>query len=477
MFSRLLKNLARRLGRPVSILLAWALLAASLASCALVPLLEEPTSSMSSPGELRPDASPLPENAECRSVADYLVFWGFPSFDENKLLAIEKAYERYFYRSLPDVYTHASDLYDSFRFFASNGMDTSDPEFVTGAVILLYQRTAGDKYAVYMNKEETSSYKAEMDANFVGIGVHLSYNFEENRCVVVSTMEGSSAREAGILPGDLLVAVGDLSIEKNAYNALVQEISGEVGTTVTVTFERNGEATEYTLVRRALSPVSVRCRRLVADPSVAIIEINQFTHKTAEEFIAIMDTLAADDISGIVFDVRDNPGGDVSSLATILDYLIPDGGAIAHFRHREGSEFEDQNFTIFAEDGHSVDLPLAVMCNQNTASAGELFTAALQDYGMATVVGKTTYGKATAQTSLEFTDGTMFTVSIYTCDPPKRPCYEGIGITPDIDVSLSPEAAKIPSQLRDDGDDAQLQAAVSALSSLNPLSAERTSHE
>ena len=194
------------------------------------------------------------------------------------------------------------------------------------------------------------------------------------------------------------------------------------------------------------------------------MKIEQFDSKTAEQFRKAIDDLIAKNVEGFIFDVRGNPGGELNSIVNVLDYLLPDGEPIAYFRYDQN--LGKQDVVYKAKDGHEVNLPMTVLCDQYTASAGELFTSALRDYGVATVIGVRTYGKGTAQSLFDLRDGTAFTMSTARYDPPKAANYEGVGVAPHITVVLDEKAASINAFLRDDAIDNQLQEAIKEINRL-----------
>ena len=424
---------------------------------------------------LLPDNAALPKNDDCEYVSDYLAFWGMPSYRPSKVIAIEKYYERYFIGTLPDVYAIAAKVYTEYRtLYASNeSFDSKNPDNVTGAIISAYQRAAGDRYAVYMTPAAFNAFSTNYEADYVGIGVYIEYNAKEGHPVVLTSFEGSPAAEAGIRTGDIIKAINGIGITTENRDEALAALKGKVGESVTVTVERAGEAQTHTLIFRQIDAMSVSWRLLEQDSSIAYVKIEEFNKKTPAQFKTAIDRALQAGATSFIFDVRDNPGGESESVKQVLDYLVEDGQAIFHVRYKEGSELEAQNTSYYANDSHSLSLTMTVLCNRNTASAGELFAVALQDYGMATVVGETTYGKGTIQNIILLADGSAFTISTGRFDSPLGNNGEGVGVIPNIEVTLPSEVAEVNAFLRPDRDDTQLQAAVDAIyhfdASLPPL--------
>lgn len=400
------------------------------------------------------------------SLNEELARVGIAGYDANKLGLIALYYmSLYIGGSLPDNRQTATSIRALFdEYFA--GVDQNDTEAMTTAVILCYQQAVGDRYATYFDKESYGEQMSDQNAEFVGIGVYVSYDMRENRVQVLSVFKDAPAFEAGILPGDYLVSVDGVGIEEIGYTELVNRIRGKEDSYVTVGVLRDGEALSFTMQRKKVESVSVSYRQLAQDQSIGYVKIEQFDAKTAEQFKKAIDDLLSCGVKGLIFDLRGNPGGEVTAIKEVLDYLLPDGKIIVRFRYDEGYTDGTAEEIYIAEDGHEVTLPMTVLCDSYTASAGELFTSALRDHEMATVIGVTTYGKGTAQALIELRDGTAFTISTARYDPPSGENYEGVGITPHIVVELDEEAAKINAFLRDDAIDNQLQAAVAEIDRL-----------
>ena len=347
-------------------------------------------------------------------------------------------------------------------------VDKTDREAMTTAVIVSYQQAVGDRYATYFDEESYREQQTDQNAEFVGIGVYVSYNLQENSVQVLAVYEGTPAANAGIMPGDFIVSVDGVGLGEIGYYELVNRIRGEADTWVEVGVMRGEEELTFTMQRKLVEGISVTYRQLDQDQTIGYVKIEQFDSKTAEQFKTAIDTLIEKGVEGFIFDVRGNPGGEVTSIVNVLDYLLPDGNPIAFFRYDQNLGMKDAVYN--ADDGHEVTLPMTVLCDEYTASAGELFTAALRDYEAATVIGVRTYGKGTAQNLIELRDGTAFTISIARYDPPSGENYEGVGIAPHIEVTLDEEAASVNAFLRDDAIDNQLQTAVDEIDRLRDLS-------
>ena len=210
-------------------------------------------------------------------------------------------------------------------------------------------------------------------------------------------------------------------------------IAGEVGTEVSLTVKRGDDVLTIVATRRELSDVTVLYE--LDENKIGYILVSQFKENTPEQFYEAIDYMTENGAVGIVFDMRNNPGGLLDAVVAMIDYIAPDGNRIASYQIGTDSK------TVFtAEDGHSVNLPIAVLCNGNTASAGELFTAAMRDYGKSgvlntVIVGETTYKKGIMQSSFSLFDGSAIKLTIAFYNPPSDVNYDGFGVEPDVRIT------------------------------------------
>jgi len=338
-----------------------------------------------------------------------------------------------------------------------------DDEALKEAVIRGYLNAIGDKYALYMNSTEYEAYTAEQSGSTVGIGINVIFDADTNVIEVISVQPDSPAEEAEIMSGDYIVAVDGERLADLGYYATVDKIRGEEGTTVNLTIERDGKELSVSCVRRSIKTVSVTAHVFDSDASVGVIRITEFNGTTPEQFKTAIIDLQGKGCKKFVFDLRNNPGGELNSIIEVLDYLLPEG-PLAHIYYQSGN---DSHYT---SKESCLDAPVAVLTNGQTASAAELFTAALRDYTDqgsydATIVGLNTFGKGTLQRFFLLKDGSAFKISVGRYDPPYAENYDGVGIAPDIEVALSEEAASINFNKLTDQNDNQLIAAVEALAS------------
>lgn len=249
--------------------------------------------------------------------------------------------------------------------------------------------------------------------------------------------------------GDVIVKVGGLEVTADTYNTAVNDVAGEAGTELTVTILRNGETFERTLTRRLVRSEAVFLE--MQDNHTALIRIYEFTGNAADDFIAAMEEAQKAGATGYVFDVRNNPGGDLGVIVRILDYLLPEGPIVRII------DASGEVVHTYTSDESEIQAPMVVLINENTASAAELFTSALLDYDKCVTVGQTTYGKGVMQNIITLPDGSGIRLTTHYYNPPYSDNYNGVGIPADYELEMASSAIADPAL------DTQLQKALSLL--------------
>lgn len=371
-------------------------------------------------------------------------------------LTFEKKYDAYLadkdlFYSLFEV----SDIYHSYY------LHEMDPELLSRYMIYGFLTGAGDKYANYLTAEELSAYQNNMNGNHVGIGVITSKY--ESYVQVVTVMPSSPAASAGVQIGDLIVGVDDITVAKNGYAAVEAALNTPVaeGQTRSYTFLRNGSTYTESITHAAFKSTTVFARTISAN--TGIVRITEFDNTTTADFKKALDGFVANGITDVVFDMRKNPGGTLTAVTECLDLLLPEG-KITTITDRAGTVVE-----TISSDAEKYNFQIAVLVNDLTASAGELFSCALQDYAKeglvdAKLFGSTTYGKGTMQQVILLDNGGAISISTHFYNPPLSQNYEGIGVIPDHIVALDDALKNKHVYTLTDAEDNQLQAALSHLS-------------
>lgn len=378
-------------------------------------------------------------------------------------VALMKRYDE----KLADAYGNLeryNKLLEVDELFRSLYVEDVDEDTLMNGILQGYVYGTGDKYAAYYPAEEFQLYMESLAGDMQGIGVHVIYNGDYGAIEIISVMPDSPALEAGVQAGDLVVSVGlgeeAESVSALGYYGALAKLQGEAGTMAEFTVARgknHSEFVDFSIERGYIVEQTVMSHKYALDDSIGVVKITNFNAVTPNQFADAVNTLLKDGCDKFVVDVRYNPGGELNSICSILDALLPEGPVIRTI-DKAGNEQ-----TIYESDKSEFNVPMAVLVNGSTASAAELFCSALKDYGKATVVGTQTYGKGCMQTVQQLSDGSGLSVTYRYYCPPFSDNYDGIGVTPDIVVELDESLAGKNIYKITDEEDNQLRAAVEAL--------------
>lgn len=294
---------------------------------------------------------------------------------------------------------------------------------------MLYNTT--DKYTYYIPKEAYTEFKESTAGEYVGIGVVVGINEDQN-VVINHILDGSPCKEAGIVSGDILTKVEGTEVSYENYEDIVDIIKGKEGTDVHLTLYRPGQALTYerTIRRTHIDTPTVSSKML--DDKIGYIRISNFDGVTYDQFKTALEKLKGEGMEKLIMDVRDNPGGLLYSVTAVLDEFLEEG-VITYTEDKYGKK----EYEYSKGDGYKV--PMAILTNGSSASAAELFSAAMRDRSGAMLVGENTYGKGVMQTTFPFKDGSaikMTTAKYYT---PNGVCIDGVGLKPDFEVKAYPD--------------------------------------
>lgn len=311
-----------------------------------------------------------------------------------------------------------------------------DPDAITDAMIKGYMVGAGEVFGGYLTAEEYAEYMTEREGSLVGIGITVVYNSDEGLVQIVAVNDGSPAKEAGILPGDKILSVDGKDAKELGYEGVVNTISGEEGTDVTLTVLRTSDKEEkkvdFTVKRAKVESQSVYYH-MASDGITGVIRITGFAAKTPEQFKNAVEALKAKGMTRVVFDLRGNPGGELDSVASVLDYILPEGDIIIAI-DREGNKT-----TLKKSVAGELDMPMATLVDGGSASASELFSGCFRDYEKGPLIGSKTYGKGSMQQFIAMPDGSAVKITYRKFTSPSGFVHDGVGFTPDIEASLPEE--------------------------------------
>ena len=342
------------------------------------------------------------------------------------------------------------------KYFVGDADKTAMADAAASAMVT----ATGDRWSYYISADSYASYMEQMNNAYVGVGITIAAAEDGSGLTVMEVTAGGPAEEAGVQVGDVMVSVDSTSIADMTTAEVRDLVRGEEGTSLTLTVQRGGETFDVTVTRATIEVVFVRVELL--DLNFCYLKIYNFDSGCAEKSIAAIESLREQGATSLLFDVRFNPGGHKDELVELLDYLLPEGPL---FRSVDYKGNEDIDYS----DASCVELPMAVLVNGDSYSAAEFFAAALQEYGVGTVVGTQTVGKANYQQTFVLSDGSAVAVSTGHYQTPHGVTLAGVGITPDIPVEVDDDTyLKIYSNALEKSEDAQLQAAIAALTQGNP---------
>lgn len=304
--------------------------------------------------------------------------------------------------------------------------DDIDKEDLIDGIYSGYAGALGDPYTEYYDEEETEALYESTSGEFSGIGATMSQSLDSGEITISNVYEDSPADKAGMKSGDIIYKVDGRSVSGQDLETVVSWIKGERGTDVVIHVLRNGEELELTATRDIIEVQTVSHE--MKDGQIGYILISEFDSVTYDQFVAALDDLESQGMQGLVIDLRGNPGGNLTTVTDMLKLLLPEG-TIVSTKDKYGNTEE-----ITCDGKHEFTKPLAVLVNQYSASAAEIFSGAIQDYDTGTIVGMTTYGKGVVQQLMDLGDGTCLKVTIAEYYTPSGRSINGTGVTPDVEV-------------------------------------------
>lgn len=318
-----------------------------------------------------------------------------------------------------------------------------------------FLEAVGDPYTQYLDARALAAFHERTDGVFVGIGVMISVEPDCPYVTIASTFRGAPAAEAGILPGDKIVAVNGVSVGGAMREEVVGKITGEAGTSVVVTIFRpyENERFDVEIIRARVEVPTVFHEMHFTDRGlIGYIRLEGFDRLTAGQFESALAELYNDGMKGLILDIRNNPGGLLCSVNEITDRLIPEG--IITFTVDASGNREN-----FYSGSDHLGLPLVLLVNGRSASASEVLSGAVRDTGTGTLMGTQTFGKGVVQNLLYLTDGTAIKLTVQKYHTPNGECIHGVGITPHVIVEMSDDLSRRIGNLTLE-EDIQLQAAI-----------------
>lgn len=288
----------------------------------------------------------------------------------------------------------------------------------------------GDPYSAYYTKDEYEKMMESLEGSYCGIGVLCQKDEETGDVIVLNPFKKGSAYDAGIRAGDRITKIEGKSVKDQDLNSIVAQIKGEEGTKVTLTvYQQSTEKEKEFIVERRETENETVTYELLSD-KIGYIQVSEFDEVTANQFEEAVNELEEQGMEGLIIDLRNNGGGVVTTAQKMLDRLLPKC-LLAYTEDKNGTREE-----YWAEDDEKFTKPLVLLVNGQSASASELFSGAVRDYEIGTIVGTTTFGKGIVQSIYPLKDGSALKLTVAKYYTPNGVCIHGKGIEPDVEVEL-----------------------------------------
>lgn len=303
-----------------------------------------------------------------------------------------------------------------------------DEEALEEGIYKGYIQGLEDPYSVYYNEEETKDLYETTEGEYSGIGAVLSQDLESGVITLVQIYEDSPAAKAGLKDNDILTKVGDIEVTDMDLSEVVTYIKGEKGTDVDLTVLRGEDAEEITVTATRDTVEAQTVKYEMLEGQTGYLSVSEFDSVTHAQYEEALNELTAQGMTGLIVDLRNNPGGNLNTVCEMLDLVLPKG-TIVYTEDKDG-----KRETATSDDEHQINVPMVVLVNGNSASASEIYAGAIQDYGIGKIVGTQTYGKGVVQQIFDLGDGTSVKLTIAEYFTPNGRSIDGEGITPDVEV-------------------------------------------
>ncbi len=327
----------------------------------------------------------------------------------------------------------SKDLYEQYKKFdklvvleniveSDYYQEVEDEDLILGAAKGLMS-SLQDPYSEYYTKEEFKLLKEQTLGSFVGIGIYMTSNDNDN-IVVQSVIKNHPAEKSGLKAGDIILKVDGDKVSASKSSLASSKIKGKAGTSVVLTIQRDGKEFDVKVKREEITVESVKSE--VKDDNIGYITITSFDKNTYKEFKEAVTSLQKKNIDSLIIDLRNNPGGLLDVCVDIADYLLGEGTIVYTKDNQDKKQY-------YKSDKNKIDLPIVVLINENSASASEILTAAIVDNKAGIAIGTTSYGKGLVQSFSEFKDGTGYKLTTAQYYTPSGNYINKQGIKPNIE--------------------------------------------
>jgi carboxyl-terminal processing protease len=357
----------------------------------------------------------------------------------------------------PEVEESFAPLWEVYNLIQSDYIDPVDMSILVDGAVTGMVEALGDQFSGYMNPETYAFLNDDLEGEIEGIGVVIRTDDETTEIEVVGVLDGAPAQGAGILPGDIFYAVNGTTVLGMSQLELAGLVRGPEGTDVMITMRRDDALIDFTITRARILIPNVESE--VLENEFGYVRLNQFSATARQDIDAALQAMDINSLNGLILDFRDNPGGYLNSAVDVASAFIQEGTIVT-----EAFSDEDQRVFDATGDYANVQVPIVVLVNEGSASASELVAGAMQDRGVATIIGATTFGKGTVQTWHDLVNGGGVRLTIARWLTPNGQWIHENGIEPDIVVEWMPESY-------DDPNDLQLDAAIEFLQEMEVATA------
>lgn len=344
-------------------------------------------------------------------------------------------------------------LLSAMHFIEQNYIENVDYTKMIDGAIGGMVHSLGDPHSVYLDQRLYNQVKTDTSGTFGGIGVYMG--FKNGGVHIISVMPESPGETAGLQAGDQILAVDGTPVTEILPDEVAVRIRGEAGTTVDLLIGREGQEDATYTVKRDIINVKTVADKMI-DDKIGYIRISSFSEKTGAEFRTALNDLESQNMQAFVLDLRENPGGVITSCVEVAKEIVPKGPIVSVIQ-RDGSK------EVYSSDLEQTKYPIVVLLDQNSASASELLAGALQDTKAATIVGTKSYGKGSVQTVMPMfhEDGLKLTIAKYYT--PNERSIDGVGIEPDVEIKSDRLLPRLFTFETDIYDDVQLAKGVEIL--------------
>lgn len=331
--------------------------------------------------------------------------------------------------------------------------EINEQNLINGA-IKGYIDGLNDPYTEYFTKEEMDEFNIDVTGNFVGIGVYLTKDIQKNAVIIISPIKDTPAYEAGLLPGDIITKVDDISYTGEQLTEASNKIKGEEGTNVKLEVQREDQTLTFNIIRKTVKVNHVESK--VINNNIGYIKLNTFDEGCSDEFKQKLEDLKSKNIKSLIIDIRNNGGGIVDEAINIADFMTSKDVTLLITVDKNNNEKITKS-----KENAIIDMPIVVLTNKNTASASEILAGALKENSNAKIIGTKTYGKGVIQELLTLSDGSGLKITTNEYYTPNRNKINEIGIKPDEEIKLAEE---LENKLEmEESKDTQLQRAIELL--------------